>query len=255
MDPLARRWLTTIHLFATLALAALSFSGCGLAFPGIGVLIAGGGGGGGTDRVSANAQTQGAVISQNVAVVDHCVHAAACALDFCSPGLGATGQARVVCNGPLLAEWPDDAALISATWSAPSLQAVGNVVVEPATNYGVAAGGPIVPDPGHTVYVLRLDNEGLPATSYSLTFVFDIDLDTHPAPCVKVVQATTLEVLPIGSGPRLLLPGEQLGFDFTVIPQADLHVYCLQQTIATKSLSWSEVKRRFAAASAGRGVR
>ena len=255
METLARRWVTCIELLATLALVVVSSSGCGAGLIGVVVGIAAGGGGGGSDRATANAQAQGAVIRENVAVVDHCVHAAACPLDYCSTGLGATGQARIVCNGPLVAEWPDDAALIAATWSAPSLQTAGNVVVEAASNYGVGSGGPIVPDPRYTAYVLRLDNEGLPATTYSLTFVFDFDMDKNPTPCVKVVQATTLEVLPIGSSPRLLFPGEQLGFDFTAIPATDPHVYCLQKPIATKPRTWGEVKRLFSEASVGRGVR
>jgi hypothetical protein len=244
-------------MLAVLAFVVVSASGCGLAgtlLLGVAV-VSGGGGGGGSDRATVNAQAQGAVIHEDVAIVDHCVHAAACPLDFCGTGLGATGQARLTCNGPILAEWPDDAALIAATWSAPSLQAAGNVVVEPAGNYGVGSGGPIVPDPGHTAYVLRLDNESLPASKYTLTFVFDFDMDTNPTPCAKVVQATVLEVLPFGSGPRLLFPGEPLGFDFTAIPATDPHVVCLPQTIAVKPGTWSEVKRLFAEASAGKGAR
>jgi len=232
--------------FLLLAIAALASSGCASGILGIVVILTEGGGGGGSDRATATIHAQGGVTVDQLPITGGCVVSDTCRVNLCSTLFPPTGSAKLTCDDPVLAEWPDGATLVSATWSAPALQVSGSILVEPAASYIVPPStGPLITDPGHSAYVLSLDSGSLGPANFELTFVFDFDRDVDPIPCVKAVQVTTLEVLPIGSGPRFVLPAEDLGFDFTAIPLTDPHTFCLEEAVPVTHKRWSDVKRLF----------
>jgi hypothetical protein len=151
---------------------------------------------------------------------------------------------KVTCDDPILAEWHDDWTLQSATWSAPSLQASGAIVVEPTANYVVPPPyGSIVTDTGFSAHVMHLDVASLARTSLLLTGIFD--RGSRLVGCVKGVRVTTVETLPLGSGPPYLVPADPVGLDFTALSAPDLHVYCIEAPVPAKAPTWAQVKCRY----------
>ena len=142
------------------------------------IALGGGGSSGGQAEVTLQGSVETLVLQ---AGTDGCVSwstATGCSGSKCGLQPGTTIE--VTCDDPILAEWPQEWTLLDATWSAPSLQASGSIVVEPATAYVVdPQHGGIVTDPGFSAYVMHLDVSDLPPTTLVLTAVFADVLQTY----------------------------------------------------------------------------
>lgn len=147
---------------------------------------------------------------------------------------------HVFCADPILAQWPDAWTLLTATWSAPSVPASGNVLVEAAAAYLLPPGTGIVTDPGHSAWVVRLDlDSDFGPADVDFEFVFDHGTDTDVV--LKAVEVATAELRSFPDAKILVPLGEQV-IDFPNLPPDN--VLDLGAT-AVRSLSWGRVKSRF----------
>src|SRR5262245_42257449 len=231
------------RLVGSLSALALATTGCGLAYPGsVVVALAGGGGGSGSAEVTVDGSVETLVLNVGT---DGCVTwstSSGCTGSLCNLIPGTVVQ--ITCDDPILAEWHADWTLQSATWSAPSLQASGAIVVEPAANYVVPSSyGSIVTDAGSSAHVMHLDVASLARTSLLLVGLFD--RGSRLVGCVKGVRVTTVETLPLGSGPRYLVPVDPVGLDFTALAAPDPHVYCIEAPVPAEAPTWAQVKCRY----------
>ena len=158
----------------------------------------------------------------------------------CGFAPGADVTMTLDCQDPLLAEWPTSWNVFGL-WSAPSVPASGSVLIEPASNFALPAGiGPIVCDPGMSAHVLSLDRLLPPGTEVAVTLVHPIE-PLRPNACVKGVDVL---VITPPTGPRILVPTEGLGVDFTQIARPGAHSICIgpDTTTAAQRGSWGALK-------------
>lgn len=149
-------------------------------------------------------------------------------------------QVTVLCADPLLAQWPDSWTLTSATWSAPSVPASGNLVVEPAVGYLLPSGASIVTDPGSSAYVVRLDrNTDFGPADVDVVMTYDHGNDTEVV--LKAVEVMVAE-LQLAGNPKVIVPlGDPL-IDFPNLPSENVIDI---RTVAIEQSTWGRVKTWF----------
>jgi hypothetical protein len=164
-----------------------------------------------------------------------------CSGQLCGFLPGSTVQ--VTCYDPVLAEIPSDWTVLVATWSAPALSMSGNIVVEPISAYAIPpAYAPLVLDPGYSAYVLHLDQPNVALTDIQLHM--EIDRGATLNACVKATLVTTADAMPVGSGPRMIVPTDTAGFDFTRFQAGDPHVFCID-AVGVAATAWGRLKTLF----------
>lgn len=151
------------------------------------------------------------------------------------------GQVNVLCADPILAQWPNTWNLVSATWSAPSVPASGNVLVEPAFGYVLPSGSAIITDPGYSAYIMRLDLDadfGPAAVDFSLLFDHGGDTDV-------VLKAVEVIVADHQSFPdlKILVPMGDPVVDFPNLPPEN--VIDVGASLAVKKKTWGLWKSLF----------
>ena len=231
-----------IALVATGALAAGLFVGCSNPNSSTIQIVAGG-------IVVGNATVNASVHSSIVQATTAPPPPGGCVLwNFanCSGSLCGflPGQSvQVTCYDPVLAEIPSDWTISNATWSAPALSMSGNIVIEPISAYTIPpAYGPLVLDPGYSAYVLHLDQPNVALTDIQLHM--EIDRGATLNACVKATLITTADALPVGSGPRMIVPADDAGFDFTAFTAGDPHVFCID-AVGIAATTWARLKAFF----------
>jgi hypothetical protein len=160
----------------------------------------------------------------------------------CEPG----SNFKVTCKDPLLAEWPDSWSLLSASWAAPDLGVSGDVLVWPAGDWYLPPEfGVIVPDPGYSAYVLKMDWPGdIGPTEFLFEFVFDVGDPVIPG-CFKGLDIATIEYEATGC-PNAIAPTDPaLGLDFTVFGDGDPNVFCIDVTTPAEHETWGQLKQFF----------
>jgi hypothetical protein len=149
----------------------------------------------------------------------------------------------VSCSDPLLAEWPDCWILTSATWSAPLLGLSGSIIVEPASAFYLdPIYGSIATDPGYSAWVLNLDIDNIGPTVIETELWFDTSGCPDAPACLKGLDvALVMPIDPPGQS-RQIVPTEGIGVDFTLLPEGDLHVQCIEAPTPTKQTSWGKIR-------------
>jgi hypothetical protein len=146
------------------------------------------------------------------------------------------------CGECIVAEWPDGWTLTSATWSAASVPASGQIVVAPALAFALPPSfGPIVTDAGMSAHVLRLDTDALPAHA-SVSASLRFQRGGAPGACVKALEVALITFAP--GGQQYLVPTEGLGTSFVALAAPDPHVLCVAADPATAAsrASWGGLK-------------
>lgn len=150
------------------------------------------------------------------------------------------GTVQVFCADPLLAEWPDTWTLNTATWSAPSVPASGNLLVEPANMYQLPPGSTIITDPGYSSYLVRLDVDadfGPADVNFALEFDHGGDRDV----VLKAVEVLVAEVQP--KPDKVLIPIGGSVIDFPNLPPDN--VLDVGNPSPVESSTWGRIKSRY----------
>ena len=172
-------------------------------------------------------------------IVDFCVvlndticgfpggEAVACGLDV------PTGNIRVFCADPILAEWPSSWTLLSATWSAPSIPDSGAILVAPAASFVLPPGAQIITDPGFSAHVLRLDLDAdFGPADVSISMEFDHGNETEG--CLKGLEVMVAEFQPPFTGGIIVPLGDPV-IDFPNLTSPE-NLLCLEPVGVDPSL-------------------
>jgi hypothetical protein len=72
----------------------------------------------------------------------------------------------------------------------------------------------------------------------------EIDRGATLNACVKATLVTTADAIPLGSGPRMVVPTDEAGFDFTRFRAGNPHVFCID-AVGVASTAWTRLKSMF----------